>query len=167
MDEKLAQKAIKGDTNALLQLLKNDEEIHYRICYSYFHNEHDALDAMQEFTLRVLKKVHTVKKPEYLSTWFVRVLLNVCHNLNKKKQQFEVKEYIEIAIEEQLDFLEITNLIQQLPENEQTLIYLKYYQDMKNGDIAKELNVPEGTVKSRLHSVVRKLRKLAFEGGNR
>lgn len=162
----LAEQAIKGDHSALLQILKQDEQIHYRICYSYFHNEHDALDAMQEFTLRAFKKVKTVKKPEYLSTWLVRVLINVCHNLYKKKQRIELKEFIDIPAEQEPDITEISELIKQLPEKEQTLIYLKYYQDMKNIDIARELDIPEGTVKSRLHSVMRKLRNLVLEGGN-
>jgi len=50
--------------------------------------------------------------------------------------------------------------------NQQQLIYLKYYKDLKNEEIANEINVPEGTVKSRLHAAIKKLRVLFSEGGN-
>lgn len=91
-----------------------DEDAHYRIAYSYFRNEHDALDAIQEFTYRSLKKVHTVKKPEYLSTWLIRVLLNVCHDMQKKKKRVELHDSIEVGEHNDSSYLELSEAISKL-----------------------------------------------------
>ncbi|CAM5223941.1 RNA polymerase sigma (SigV) subunit OS=Ureibacillus acetophenoni OX=614649 GN=SAMN05877842_11916 PE=3 SV=1 [Ureibacillus acetophenoni] len=162
----LYKQAIKGDPESFLQILKMNEDIHYRIAYSFFRNEHDALDAIQEFTFKSLTKVHTVKNPEYLSTWLIRVLLNVCHDIKKKKIRVELKENIEEGEYFESINLELSEAIAKLPLNQQQLIYLKYYKDLKNEEIANEINVPEGTVKSRLHAAIKKLRVLFSEGGN-
>lgn len=160
-----AKRAIDGDKTAFLELLELHEDTHYRIAYSYFRNEHDALDAIQEFTYRSLKKVHTVKNPQYLSTWLVRVLLNVCHNMQKKKSRLELHETLEIGEHIDATYLELSEAISKLSPDQQHLIYLKYFQDFKNEEIAVEINIPEGTVKSRLHSALRKLRYFFGEGG--
>lgn len=158
--------AIKGDPEACLQILKMNEEIHYRIAYSYLRNEHDAVDAIQEFTFKSLTKVHTVKNPEYLSTWLIRVLLNVCHDIKKKRKRVELKESIEEGGYSDNLNLELSEAISKLPLEQQQLIYLKYYKDLKNEEIAYKINIPEGTVKSRLHAAIKKLRVLFSEGGN-
>ncbi len=160
------KRAIEGDHEAFLQILKINEDIHYRIAYSFLRNEHDALDAIQEFTYKSLTKVHTVKNPEYLSTWLIRILLNVCHDMKKKKNRVELKETIEEGEYSDSLYLELSEAISKLPKEQQQLIYLKYYKDLKNEEIANEINVPEGTVKSRLHAAIKKLKFFFSEGGN-
>lgn len=164
--EELAKRAIHGDQSALLEVLQVNEDIHYRIAFSYMKNEHDALDAIQEFTYRSLSKIHTVKNPKYLSTWLIRVLINVCHTMNKKKSRVELKETIEEGEYIHSQNLELSEAISKLPLEQQQLIYLKYYKDLKNEEIASEIKIPEGTVKSRLHAAIRKLRTFFSEGGN-
>lgn len=157
--------AIKGEQEAFLQILKANEEIHYRIAFSILRNEQDSLDAIQEFTYKSLKKIHTVKNPKYLTTWLVRILINVCHDMNRKKNRVELKETIEEGDYTNSSNLELSDAISKLSVDQQLLIYLKYYKDLKNGEIANEMNVPEGTVKSRLHAALSKLRNLFTEGG--
>lgn len=80
----LSKQAINGNHASFLQILEANEDIYYRIAYSFLRNEHDALEAIQEFTYRSFKKIHTVRQPQFLSTWLIRVLLNVCHDMKKK-----------------------------------------------------------------------------------
>lgn len=148
------------DENALLQLLKQNEEKLYRIAFSYLRNEQDALDAYQELTYRALKNLHKVKEPTYIGTWLVRVLINICLDMKKKQKNIVVSD----NITEQATFdhhtFEVSDVIAKLPPAEQELIYLKYFQDLKNQEIALRQNIPEGTVKSRLHSTLKRLRIL-------
>ena len=161
----ISKQAISGDHASFLQILEAHEDIYYRIAYSFMRNEHDALEAIQEFTYRSFKKIHTVRQPQFLSTWLIRILLNVCHDMKKKINRIELKEDIEIVQQENLNYLELAAVIAKLPTEQQHLIYLKYYQELKNEEIAKEFNIPEGTVKSRLHATLRKLRSLFSEEG--
>lgn len=161
--EQLAKKAISGDEQAVLSLLECYEETLYRTAYAYLRNEQDALDAMQELAYRTFKKIHQVKEPAYINTWLVRVLINICLDMKKKQHKYatDPKEPI---YEQQTDF-ELLDLIQHLPEQEQQAIYLKYVEQWTNKDIARLQNIPEGTVKSRVHHALKKLRLLFGQGG--
>nr|WP_106778988.1 sigma-70 family RNA polymerase sigma factor [Lysinibacillus timonensis] len=164
-DFELAKRAIGGDHDAFLKVLELNEDVHYRIAYSYLRNEHDALEAIQEFTYRSIKKIHTVKHPEFLSTWLIRILLNVCHDMKRKLNRVELKKEIEMGETQNTIHLELSEAISKLSIDQQQLIYLKYYKDLKNEEIAETIQIPEGTVKSRLHTTLKKLRSLFGEGG--
>ena len=84
-------RSIKGEHTAILYLIEQDEEILYRIAFTYLKNEQDTLDVMQELTYKALKKMHTVKQPEYARTWLVRVLINCCNDLLKRKLKTIIK----------------------------------------------------------------------------
>ena len=157
--ENLVQKAIAGDQQAILNLIEQDEEVLYRIAYTYMKNEQDALDAMQEMTYRALKKMLTVKQPEFARTWLVRVLINCCNDMLKKRIQTVPIE--ETDISETPIYSDISRLLSELTLTEQQLVYAKYFHQMKNNEIAELQSIPEGTVKSRLHAVLKKLRKAA------
>ncbi len=151
------------DENAFLQFLKHNQDKLYRIAYSYLRNEQDALDAYQELTYRALKNLNKVKEPTYIGTWLVRVLINICLDMKKKQNNIVLSD--NITNQETVNHLsfEISDVIAQLPHEEQELIYLKYFQDLKNREIALHQNIPEGTVKSRLHATLKRLRIL-FKG---
>ena len=155
----IVEKAIKRDEQALLQVLESYEDIMYRTAFAYLKNEHDAIEAIQETTYRCFKNIHKLKEPRYVGTWLVRILLNVCHDMHKKKSRIELRG----TLEDEGSYydspkLEIAEAIAQLPLEQQQLIFLKYFQDLKNIEIASVQNIPEGTVKSRLHTALRKLR---------
>ncbi len=157
--ENLLEKATAGDQQAILSLIEQDEEVLYPIAYTYMKSEQDALDAMQDMTYKALKKMHTVKQPEYARTWLVRVLINCCNDMLKKRIQtvpIEETNVSEIPI-----YSDIHRLLNELTLTEQQLVYAKYFQQLKNNEIAELQNIPEGTVKSRLHAVLKKLRKAA------
>jgi len=156
----------KLDEQAFLNLLKQYEQTMYRMAFAYLKNEHDAIEAVQEATYRSLKKKHTLKESAYFGTWLVRILLNVCHDMRNKSMRLHLQEDIEI--EENVhthDRFEMTDIITKLPKEQQELIFLKYFQDYRNQDIAAIQNIPEGTVKSRLHSALKKLRLYFQEKG--
>ena len=157
--ENLLEKATAGDPQAILLLIEQDEDVLYPIAYTYLKSEQDALDAMQDMTYKALKKMHTVKQPEYARTWLVRVLINCCNDMLKKRIQSVPIE--EANVSETPIYSDIHRLLNELTLTEQQLVYAKYFQQLKNNEIAELQNIPEGTVKSRLHAVLKKLRKAA------
>ncbi|MBO0600227.1 RNA polymerase subunit sigma [Sporosarcina sp. E16_3] len=155
----LEKRAIAGDERAMVELLTRHEDTLYRTAYAYLKNEHDAVEAIQELTYRALKKMHTVKEPTYIATWLVRIIINICLDMKKKQAKFVYNHNVEIASTDYQPF-EMADIIASLPIEQQELVYLKYFQDMKNGDIAQLKQIPEGTVKSRLHTTLKRLRVL-------
>lgn len=167
MDEiDLAKKAIKRETESFLELMNLYKESLYRTAFSFLKNEQDALEALQEVTVRAYKKIHTVKEPQYMKTWIIRIMINYCQDQLKYKKRFvDGQELYETRVELDFTHLEIEEALATLPDTAQRLIHLKYFQDVKNKEIAAIEKIPEGTVKSRLHHTLKALRKFLTEKG--
>ena len=71
------------DTNIRQQLseyIVAHQEDFYRLAYSYVKNRDAALDVVQESIVRALSKSDSLRQPEYMKTWFYRILLNESMN---------------------------------------------------------------------------------------
>lgn len=161
----LAKQAINGNEAAQLQLLNLYKEPMYRVAYSYMQNEHDANDALQEVTYQCLKNIHKVQSPQYFKTWLVRIVINTCLMMKRQQKRIVVTNDLLVQPRNMTELFELNDVISQLPIEQQELIHLKYFKDLKNSEIATLQNIPEGTVKSRLHKTLKKLRHLLGEGG--
>lgn len=167
MDEiTIAEKARNGDTTAFIALMDSHKIALYRTAFAFLKNEQDALEAVQEVTVRAYKKIHTVREPKYMKTWLIKIMMNYCQNQLKLKKRFISTEKLgEITVDVNDAYLEIEEALETLPNKDQRLIHLKYFQDLKNKEITMIENIPEGTVKSRLHHSLKKLRKFFSEKG--
>ena len=166
-DIELEKRAIKRDEQAFLSIIHLHKETLYRTAFAFLKNEHDAIEAVQEVTVRAYKKIHTVKEPNYLKTWLVRIMMNYCQDqLRLKKRYISVESLHEMGTSEDYIHLEIEEALATLTEQEQRLIHLMYFQDTKIKDIAVVENIPEGTVKSRLYKTLRTLRSFLSEKGD-
>jgi RNA polymerase sigma factor (sigma-70 family) len=157
----LLERAIRGDELAILELIERDEDILYRTAYAFTKNEQDALDAMQDLTYKALRHMKKVKEPQYVRTWLMRVLINCCKDLLKKRPKIGELSQEPTIIEQH--YIDVHNMLEKLPPSERQLLYFKYFQQLKNHEIAQLTNLPEGTVKSKLHYILKKLRKSAGE----
>jgi len=161
MEFEIEERAIRGDHQAILSLIEMDEDILYRMAFTYLKNEQDALDVMQELVYKALKKMHTVKQHEYARTWLVRVLINCCKDhLRKRQPTVSIQEHHQV---EWVIYSDMERLLEHLSLSEQQLVYMKYFQQLKNKEIAELNQIPEGTVKSKLHHILKKLRNFAGE----
>ena len=167
MDEtKIAQKAIRGEEEAFILLMHIHKESLLRTALAFLKNEHDALEALQETTYRAFKKIHTLKEPSYAKTWLIRIMINYCQDQLKKDKRFlHSGNAIDSAFSDDLTQIELQEALNALSPNDQQLIYMKYFQDIKIKDIAVIEKIPEGTVKSRLHKTLRTLRKYFEDKG--
>jgi len=165
-DLEIVKKAIAGDDEAFLAIMKEHKEPLFRTALAFLKNEHDAIEAVQEITYRAYKKIHTVKEPSYIKTWLTRIMMNYCQDQIKKNKRLVMDERVsESLVTNDRSQLEITEALSTLSDAEQQLIYLKYFQDVKIKDIAILENIPEGTVKSRLHRIMKTLRQHFSEKG--
>ena len=160
------KRAIAGDDESFLLVMQINKEALYKTALAFLKNEHDALEAIQEVTYRAYKKIHTVKEPTYMKTWLTRIMMNYCQDQLKKKKRFLNSEQVNEKPEKSETVqLELQEALNKLSEQEQQLIYMKYFQNAKIKDIALMENIPEGTVKSRLHKIMKTLREHLNEKG--
>ncbi|TWT01563.1 sigma-70 family RNA polymerase sigma factor [Planomicrobium sp. CPCC 101079] len=165
MDEiEVARKAVQGDEEAFVALMQLHKEALLRTALAFLKNEHEALEALQETTYRAFKKIHTLKEPSYAKTWLIRIMINYCQDqIKKDKRHIRNGQAADSSVSDDLAQLELQEALSTLSPTEQQLIYMKYFQDVKIKDIAAIEKIPEGTVKSRLHKTLRRLRS-HFEG---
>ncbi|MCM3711635.1 sigma-70 family RNA polymerase sigma factor [Sporosarcina luteola] len=164
-DQEIARRAIHGDDEAFLQLITLNKEALFRTALAYLKNEDDALDAVQEVTMRAFEKIKTLRMPEYAKTWLIRIMMNHCNDVLQKKKRYVFDEGIgELkGISDDFTYMEVEEALSHLSEKDRQLVHLKYLHDIKIKDIADMTSTPEGTVKTRLYKAVKSLRSF-FDG---
>ena len=143
------------------------QEDFYRLAFSYVKNRDAALDVVQESIVKALAKADTVRRPEYIKTWFYRILLNESMNHYRRTRRLVP---LEDAVPEAADprgdpaeRLDLYDAIERLEPREQAIIRLRFFEDMKLEEIARVTATNLNTVKSRLYKSLRKLRELTGE----
>ncbi|WP_221568420.1 sigma-70 family RNA polymerase sigma factor [Alkalihalobacillus sp. TS-13] len=160
----LINKAKEGNDQAFLELFQKFEADLYRTAYLYVKNQDDALDVVQETAYRSFKKINTLKNPQYLKTWLIKITMSCAIDLLRKNQKVihlnpKYTEFIRTKDEDLPLAISLRELIETLNENEKQIVLLKYYYGYKLNEIADIVDAPLGTVKSVLYRGLDKLRK--------
>lgn len=148
---------------AFTQLVLESERTLYRVSMSMLKNETDCEDAVQTAILTAYQKLDTLKSENYFKTWLVRILINVCNKqLNHNKRIIDIQEYMETAVPSSDIYIDVKIALEGLPAKIREVVVLYYMENFSVKEIKSILNIPEGTVKSRL-SKGRELLKLGLE----
>lgn len=161
-NKQLVNKIKKGQLQFLVQWLEDNKDKLYKISWSYLYNHADIEDVFQDTLIKVYENVHTLKNPNYFESWYISILLNECRKKlreNKKEVLKENVENDEYHID-QYDFFQELNSIDDIYKE---VIVLKYISGYTQEEISNILDIPIGTVKSRLYRGLRELRKLIKE----
>ena len=136
----------------------------YRVSCSQLPNEADREDAVQEALRRAWEKRGSLRNEEYLRTWVVRILLNVCHDIQREgKRMFPAEEIPGPDVPSAEEPVDLKECLLRLDERERIPILLYYLEGFDIGQIAAVLRIPRGTVKSRLHRGRDQLRTICRE----
>ncbi|TCZ78980.1 sigma-70 family RNA polymerase sigma factor [Paenibacillus albiflavus] len=131
----------------------------YRVAKSFLKTDMECADAIQETILKAFQAIRSIKEPDYFKTWLIRILINVCQRMLKmNKQVIPMAELTERSYENKMQQgLELWEAVQSLEEELRIIVTLFYIEDVPLKDIALMLDVPEGTIKSRLYRAREKL----------
>lgn len=167
MDE-LVQKAKKGDSSAFYLLVEGKLDMLYRIAYSYFKDKEAASDAVQDSLLAAYKSIKSLKEPSKFNSWLTSILVNRCRDILRRQKKANFEEYKDevashtihrrdeySAVDASID---ISNSLKLLDQKYRDVILLKYIGECTISEISGILNIPEGTVKSRLNYGLNKLK---------
>lgn len=151
----------------LVEHILNGQTEFYRLAMSYVKNRDAALDVVQEAIVKALSKVDTVREPAYLKTWFYRILINEAMNhFRRNRNLVSLEEVMADRAAEPRDpgeRLDLYDAIDRLSFPEQTVVKLRYFEDMKLEEIAQATGANLNTVKSRLYKAIRKLKDMTGE----
>ena len=148
--------------HALEEYIQANQASFYRLAYTYVKDRDAALDVVQNAVVQALTHAHTLKQPQYMKTWFYRILVNEgLGYLRKNKKYLPVAETpVDCASTEDAhtNTLELYYAISQLKPKLRTVIVLRFYEDMPLQEIAKITQTNLSTVKSRLYKALRELK---------
>lgn len=172
-----------GDNSAFDELYKLTSERAYFVAFEFTKNNQDAEDILQESYIKALSKISELDKPESFSSWLNQIVANKSKDFLKKKKPVlfnsdeEETDATELLPDEDTNFSPEGNLDQtelqkavmevldELSEEKRACVLMMYFEELSVGEIAETLEIPEGTVKTRLFSARKDLKdKFAKRG---
>ncbi len=164
-DAELVRRFLAGDAQAFTELVTRHERRIYSLCLRVLGNAEDAADATQDTLLSVVRKLEGFRGDAAFTTWLHRVAMNVCYDHLRRAQRRPVlhrvlddelpaheagppvPDHADAIADEHL----IAAALAEVPEDFRIAIVLADMQDLPYEEIAKVLDLPLGTVKSRVH----------------
>lgn len=160
-EELLVISAQAGNEAAFAELYQNFYQPLVKFAYKLCGHHDWAQDAVQDVWLDTAKKLRKLQDPKAFRSWMFRAVRWRCIDLARKSNKTQSLDGQEIATEEiKVEDSGLLKLIDQLPEVERQAIYLFYLEEMSLVEISIVLEVPQGTLKSRLNRARKHLKTL-------
>ena len=140
----------------------------YRLAYSYVRNQEDALDVVQSSVCKALEHYGDLRREEAMKTWLYKIIVNESLKMLRENKRYgslegcEEKEgyYEEKGFDTQDTLYE---QIGKLDLESQTVIKLRFYEDLTLTEIAEVTNLNLNTAKARLYRGLRSLKLILKE----
>jgi RNA polymerase sigma-70 factor, ECF subfamily len=168
-----------GDACALEQMVNTHQDRVYRLAYSILDDPSEAEDVVQETFLAALRSLDSFQEKAAFSTWLSAIAINLSRTRLKRRQarthltemlqalwpwhQPEPPSLEQTAIQNESDSA-VWRAIRSLDEKQRLAVILRYYHEYPVAEIAVLLQIPEGTVHSRLNKARETLRQALKEG---
>jgi RNA polymerase sigma-70 factor, ECF subfamily len=182
LDRSLLRRLRDRDERAFRELLDTHRDRVFNITFRMLGNRHEAEDVAQEVFIAVFKTIDTFREESKFSTWLYRVTVNHCKNRIKYLSRRHDKNRDELddstatdgvngaiaappprapdrALQAQQMEKLLLEAIEKLDEDQRIVIVLRDIEDLSIEEICEITNLPDGTVKSRLHRARAELRK--------
>jgi len=135
----------------------------YRLAWAILRDPAEAQDATHDAFVQAWRKWETLRDRSRFEPWFDRILVNTCRNRLRatRRQATDISAEVALATGDHVGQAEDRDLIgaaiASLSPDHQVVVALRYYRDLTVEDIAKRLDIPRGTVQSRLHYALKHL----------
>lgn len=185
-EKKLIQKSKSGDVKSFEILISRYEKLAYNVAYRILGNEEDAKDMTQESLIKVYKYLKNFRMDSSFSTWLYRIVMNTCKDeLRKKKlnvisidkpinttdgsMYMDLKDFSSTP-EEELESKETQGEVQKalskVNEKNRIVVVLRDIKGFTYSEISEILDVPVGTIKSRINRGRQELKSILLGDNN-
>ena len=183
-DEALCRRVAAGDEAAFDLLVARHQGRAYRLAWSLLRNAEDARDLSQEAFLRVYRTAATFRGDSKFSTWFYRILVNLCLDHRRRGQWWrritgghdadeggDPLERYAAPAHDPTDALgqaqvmaRVWAAVDHLSPQQRAALVLQVQEELSTSEIAAVLACSEATVRVHLHRAVGALRKTLKRG---
>ncbi|MEA3312469.1 MAG: RNA polymerase sigma factor [candidate division WOR-3 bacterium] len=165
-DAKAVSLTIAGDKEAFAVIVARYTERIYRMALYILGNEQDAMDLSQDAFIRAYRNLKRFDVSRPFFPWFATILRNLCYNFlrrRKRKQTYNIEDFqiaepsspsspsspcAGIAVETKIV---LNRALSELSPQAREIIGKFYFEQLSYAEIATELDIPIGTVMSRLY----------------
>lgn len=161
--EALVRAAQHGDNGAVDRLLESIWPDLFRIAYGITRNRVIAQEAAQESCVSVLRSLASLTEPTSFRPWVIRIITRAARSAVRRESRDVGIGLTSVAARPLVDAeqrLDVSDAVARLPLAQREVVVLHFYADMKSGEIARALRIPDGTVRFRLLLAKRRLRAL-------
>jgi RNA polymerase sigma-70 factor (ECF subfamily) len=172
-DAALLARVVEGDHDAFTSLMRRHEDRVFAVCVRLMGSRSAALDASQETFLTLYRKANQYRATAAVGTWLYRITVNTCYDLlrrEKRRPAEPLPDYLDPADASSEDAFtsvelrpSIETALSELSPDFRAVVVLADVQGVSLPEVAEALELPLGTVKSRLF---RARRQLAARLGN-
>lgn len=177
----LIQRAQRGDKSAFDDLVRKHERRAYQYAHRLTSNPDEACDIVADAFIRVYGALGNFKGNSAFSTWLYRIITNCFLDFRKKEksrvavsldqpvagQENEMERQIEdddpgpdLQVERKERETRVESAVEKLPEYQRAMIVMYHGENLSYEEIAETLDLPIGTVKSRLNRARLTLREI-------
>ncbi len=168
------RQARKGDAAAWEQIVQEHQQPVFRLAYLILGDADEAEDIAQEAFIRAYRALGRFDARRPMRPWLLRIAANLAYNrrrgvgryfqalqrlLNSTPHQQPVAQ----RVDQRLESGALWRAVRRLGPADQRVIYLRYFLECSESESAEALGVPKGTVKSRLHRALKRLRAILEE----
>jgi RNA polymerase sigma-70 factor, ECF subfamily len=172
----------EGDTTAYRGLVEKYQTRVYQMVYGMVRNREDARDITQDAFVKAYDNLHRFRLESSFYTWIYRIAMNLSIDfLRKRQRRGPVTEYDEAiahrdddggideahhqdgparTLERKRLYERIMDAMEELPEDQRQVVLLRELEGLSYKEIAEVMEIPEGTVMSRLYYARKKLQKM-------
>jgi RNA polymerase sigma-70 factor, ECF subfamily len=172
MDEEQLIAALKVQDHGAVQMLVDSYgDRLLRSAFSLCGNETEAQDIVQDTFLQAIRSVHRFQGRSTIYTWLHAIMLNLTRHYHRERGRIVYDDELAARqappadeIPSQLDngtaSAALRQALRQLSVAHREVVVLRYYENMMIHEIAAQLGISKGTVKSRLHYAIAEMQKL-------
>lgn len=164
-DRELVQAVKTGNHEAFATLVKRYHRLVYGICYRMTANPSDAEDLAHDAFVEAYLKLHQLREAEKFAPWLKTLTLNLCRMwYRQNKHDIEIDElplipFISVTEDESM-YERLSYGLSKISATQRLLLILHYWEGLSYEEMAKFLEIPIGTVMSRLHRARHALKQL-------
>jgi RNA polymerase sigma-70 factor (ECF subfamily) len=157
-DTKTAIREIRAGNDLALAWLFDAQWAHaWRVAYSVTRSRTLADDAAQTALIRALSRIDAYDEDRPFEPWLHRIVVRAALDVMRHERR-HWREFEASPVPENEPDTRLWELLGQLPIEQRTAIVLRYFFDYRAEEIAELLNLPTGTVHSRIHRALAKLK---------
>jgi RNA polymerase sigma-70 factor (ECF subfamily) len=170
--ELLVDRVKNGDKEAFMGIVSGYQQKVFVLAYSMVRDREDALDLVQETFMRLYEKIQSYRSGGNFQAWLMQIVRNLTIDFLRKNKSRNQNNHDSLEVErakltsnqDNPDHFNPKEMIHKavlaLPEKQRLVFIMHHFDDLKYQEIATQLQIAEGTVKSLHFKAVQKLRKL-------